>query len=134
MGRSIASITQTWQEEEAALNRFCRALRKSDQLLMEELIVHSRQHLAEASYASNLYPMDLYIISMQLELYRQLKEVQKTLERLTLPPAEINEPSRLLDLLEEIEPPPPPADPVPAPPEDPEPEDPLTYGPVIESP
>ena len=33
MGRTIASITQTWQQEEAALNRFKRALRKEDQIL-----------------------------------------------------------------------------------------------------
>ena len=59
MGRTIASITQTWLQEEAALKRFERALRKDDQLLLEELLVLSRQHLAEASYASNLYPLDM---------------------------------------------------------------------------
>ena len=53
MGRTIASITQTWLQEEAALKRFERALRKDDQLLLEELLARSRQHLAEA-YASNL--------------------------------------------------------------------------------
>lgn len=79
MGRTIASITQTWQEEEAALNRFKRALRKDDQILLDELLVMSRLHLAEASYASNLYPLDMYLIAILLELYKQLKSVQKTL-------------------------------------------------------
>ena len=73
MGRTIASITQTWQEEEAALNRFKRALRKDDQVILDELLVMSRLHLAEASYASNLYPLDMYLISIMLELYRQIK-------------------------------------------------------------
>ena len=81
MGRTIASITQTWQEEEAALNRFKRALRKDDQLLLDELLVMSRLHLAEASYASNLYPLDMYIIAILLEVYKQLKVIQRELHK-----------------------------------------------------
>lgn len=79
MGRTIASITQTWQEEEAALNRFKRALRKDDQVLLDELLVMSRLHLAEASYASNLYPLDMYLIAILLEVYKQLKATQREL-------------------------------------------------------
>lgn len=81
MGRTIASITQTWQEEEAALNRFKRALRKDDQALLDELLVMSRLHLAEASYASNLYPLDMYIIAILLEVYKQLKVIQRELHK-----------------------------------------------------
>jgi len=77
MGRTIASITQTWQQEEAALKRFQRALRKEDQLLLDELLVLSRLHLAEASYASNQYPLDMYLIAILLEVYKQLKSLQK---------------------------------------------------------
>ncbi|MGI6251124.1 MAG: hypothetical protein ACOYKD_07185 [Anaerolineaceae bacterium] len=79
MGRTIASITQTWQQEEAALKRFERALRREDQILLDELLVLSRLHLAEASYASNLYPLDMYLIAIMLELYKQLKAAQKQL-------------------------------------------------------
>lgn len=79
MGRTIASITQTWQQEEAALNRFKRALRKEDQILLDELLVLSRLHLAEASYASNLYPLDMYLIAILLEVYKQLKATQRAL-------------------------------------------------------
>ncbi len=77
MGRTSASITQTGQQEEAALKRFQRALRKEDQLLLDELLVLSRLHLAEASYASNLYPLDMYLIAILLEVYKQLKSLQK---------------------------------------------------------
>ena len=85
MGRTIASITQTWQQEEAALNRFKRALRKEDQLLLDELLVLSRLHLAEASYASNLYPLDMYLIAILLEVYKQLKATQKELHSDEIP-------------------------------------------------
>ena len=79
MGSTIASITQTWQQEEAALKRFKRALRKEDQILLDELLVLSRLHLAEASYASNLYPLDMYLIAILLEVYKQLKATQRAL-------------------------------------------------------
>jgi len=39
--------------------------------------VLSRLHLAEASYASNLYPLDMYLIAILLEVYKQLKSLQK---------------------------------------------------------
>lgn len=79
MGRTIASATQTWIEEEKALGRFMRALRKEDQRAMAELINLSRLHIAEASYASNLYPMDIYLISMLLETFKRLRRMENTL-------------------------------------------------------
>ena len=81
MGRTILSATQTWVEEEKALSRFVRALRKSDQELIDELIALSHSHVAEASYASNLYPMDIYLVSMLLELYKKLKHLERKLQQ-----------------------------------------------------
>ncbi|MCX6054559.1 MAG: hypothetical protein NTZ74_06555 [Chloroflexi bacterium] len=81
MGRTILSATQTWVEEEKSLSRFVRALRKGDQDLIQELIVLSHSHVAEASYASNLYPMDIYLISMLLELYKKVKHLELKLEQ-----------------------------------------------------
>jgi hypothetical protein len=82
MGRTILSATQTWVEEEKALSRFVRALRKSDRILVEELIALSRSHIAEASYASNLYPMDIYLVSMLLELYKKVQRLEIQVEQL----------------------------------------------------
>ena len=106
MGRTIASITQTWLQEEAALKRFERALRKDDQLLLEELLVLSRQHLAEASYASNLYPLDMYLIAILLEVYKELKALQRQVaqaEASTDPQVQLNsgKEARFLQLLNE---------------------------------
>jgi aryl-alcohol dehydrogenase-like predicted oxidoreductase len=82
MGRTILSATQTWVEEDKALKRFIRALRKSDQELIQELLALSRRHIAEASYASNLYPMDIYLVSMLLETFRRVKQLETRLEAL----------------------------------------------------
>lgn len=88
MGRTIQSATQTWVEEEQALTRFVRALRKSDQDLIGELIALSHSHVAEASYASNLYPMDIYLVSMLLELYKKVKQLELKLEQNGVLPVE----------------------------------------------
>ena len=85
MGRTILSATQTWVEEEKALRRFVRALRKGDQDLIQELLALSRRHIAEASYASNLYPMDIYLMAMLLETFRKVKQLEYQLEALGVP-------------------------------------------------
>lgn len=86
MGRTILSATQTWVEEDKALRRFVRALRKGDQDLIQELLALSRRHIAEASYASNLYPMDIYLVSMLLETFRKVKRLERQLEALGISP------------------------------------------------
>lgn len=86
MGRTIESATQTWVEEDKALKRFVRALRKSDQDLIQELLALSHCHIAEASYASNLYPMDIYLVSMLLELFKKVRRLEVRLEELGVEP------------------------------------------------
>ena len=82
MGRTIRSITQTWLEEEKALTRFSRALRREDQAIMKDLINLSRLHIAESSYAGNLYPMDAYLISMVLETNKKLDRIEEKVNAL----------------------------------------------------
>ena len=104
MGRTILSATQTWVEEEQSLKRFTHALRKSDQLLIEELIALSHLHVAEASYASNLYPMDVYLLSMLLEFYKKFKQLElKLAENGLFSPEEMNPVRGMVSLLELVE-------------------------------
>lgn len=107
MGRTLQSITQTWLEEEKALLRFTRALRRSDQAVMKDLINLSRLHIAESSYAGNLYPMDAYLISMILELAKKNDRLETKVNELCrssgkdpLPDPDIPELPSLTDLLE----------------------------------
>lgn len=106
MGRTIQSATQTWIEEEKALLRFTRALRKEDQAVMKELINLSRLHIAESSYAGNLYPMDAYLISMLLEVAKRSAHIETKLAEICrkcgieeLPDADIPELPSLKQLL-----------------------------------
>jgi hypothetical protein len=82
MGRTLPSITQEFYEEEAALSRFRRALRRSDQLALDELLVAARQHLAAAAYASNLLPMETFLLAMLLEEHKEVLRLRNEVERL----------------------------------------------------
>ena len=82
MGRTLPSITQSLSEEQAAFNRFRRALRRSDQLALDELFVAARQHLAAAAYAANLLPMETFLLAMLLEEHKEVIRLRGQVERL----------------------------------------------------
>jgi len=82
MGRTLPSITQSLNEEEAAFGRFRRALRRSDQLALDDLFVAARQHLAAAAYAANLLPMETFLLSMLLEEHKEVIRLRTKVEAL----------------------------------------------------
>lgn len=82
MGRTLPSITQSLSEEQAAFNRFRRALRRSDQLALDELFVAARQHMAAAAYAANLLPMETFLLAMLLEEHKEVIRLRIRVEAL----------------------------------------------------
>lgn len=82
MGRTLPSITQSLNEEQAAFNRFRRALRRSDQLALDELFVAARKHLAAAAYAANLLPIETFLLAMLLEEHKEVIHLRSQLEAL----------------------------------------------------
>lgn len=82
MGRTVPSITQSWQEEQAAFSRFRRALRRSDQLALDELFIAARQHLAAAAYAANALPMETFLLAMLLEEHKEIIHLRSQIEAL----------------------------------------------------
>ncbi len=82
MGRTMPSITQAFIEEEQAFNRFRRALRRTDQLALDELFASARQHLAAAAYASHALPMETFLLSMLLEQHKEVLRLRNQLEAL----------------------------------------------------
>lgn len=82
MGRTLPSITQSLSEEQAAFNRFRCALRRSDQLALDELFVAARQHMAAAAYAANLLPMETFLLAMLLEEHKEIIRLRARLEAL----------------------------------------------------
>jgi hypothetical protein len=82
VGRTLPSITQSLYEEEASFSRFRRALRRSDQLALDDLFVAARQHLAAAAYAANLLPMETFLLSMLLEEHKEVIRLRTRVEAL----------------------------------------------------
>jgi len=82
MGRTVPSITQVFMHEEQALTRFRRALRRSDQLALDELLDNARQHIAAAAYATHVLPMETFLVAMLLEEHKEVRRLRDEVERL----------------------------------------------------
>ena len=84
MGRTLPSITQVYLQEQEALNRFRRALRRSDQIALDDLLAAARQHLAAAAYAAHPLPFETFLLSMLLEEHKRVLHLQCLLEDLAM--------------------------------------------------
>jgi len=82
MGRTLPSITQAFLQEQESFARFRRALRRSDQLVLDELFAAAHQHLAAAAYASHALPFEIFLLSMLLEERKEVLQLRQRLEAL----------------------------------------------------
>ena len=82
MGRTLPSITQEFYIEQETFNSFRRALRRSDQLALDELFASARQHLAAAAYAANALPMETFLLAMLLEEHKEILRLRALAEKL----------------------------------------------------
>ena len=89
MGRTLPSTTIVFQQEEAAFARFRRALRRSDQLALDDLFTSARQHLAAAQYAAHALPFEVFLLSMLLEEHKQVMRLRAELEILLVQAGEL---------------------------------------------
>lgn len=80
MGRTLPSITMEFMQEQEAFGRFRRALRRSDQLALDDLFAAARNHLAAAAYASNALPMETFLLSMLLEEHKEVMRLRALVE------------------------------------------------------
>ena len=79
MGRTLPSITQAFLEEQAAFSRFRRALRRSDQLALDDLFAAAHQHLAAAAHAAHPLPFETFLLAMLLEEHKRVLHLQHLL-------------------------------------------------------
>jgi hypothetical protein len=80
MGRTLPSITQAFLAEQESLGRFRRALRREDQLALDDLLASARHHLAAAAYASHLLPFETLLLAMLVEEHKRVLDLQRQLE------------------------------------------------------
>jgi len=82
MGRTLPTITQVLLQEQESFARFRRALRRSDQLVLDDLFAAAHQHLAAAAYASHALPFEVFLLAMLLEEHKEVIRLRRLLERL----------------------------------------------------
>ena len=85
MGRTLPSITQVFLQEQESFNRFRRALRRSDQLALDDLFAAARQHLAAAAYAGHALPFEVFLLAMLLEEHKKVLSLCSALEEMRAP-------------------------------------------------
>lgn len=83
MGRTIPSANQYLIQEQESYSRFRRALRRSDQLVLDELFSAARRHAAAQAYASHALPFEVALLSMLLEEHKEVTRLRQMVEALT---------------------------------------------------
>ena len=82
MGRTLPSITQVFLQEQESFTRFRRALRRGDQMALDDLFAAARQHLAAAAYAGHALPFEVFLLAMILEEHKEVLRLRSLLDEL----------------------------------------------------
>ena len=82
MGRTVPSITQAFLQEQDSFSRFRRALRRADQLALDDLFASARQHLAAAAQAAPLLPFETFLLAMLREEHKEVMRLRRQVEGL----------------------------------------------------
>jgi len=82
MGRTLPSATQLMLQEEAALSRFRRALRRGDQLAFDDLFSAAQKHVSAAAYAAHALPFETFLMAMLLEEHKEVMRLRASVKML----------------------------------------------------
>jgi ABC-type anion transport system duplicated permease subunit len=75
-------MTQAFLQEQESFVRFRRALRRSDQQVLDDLFTAAQQHLAAAAYAAHALPFEVLLMAMMLEEHKEVLRLRAMLEDL----------------------------------------------------
>lgn len=80
MGRTLPSITQAFLQEQESFSRFRRALRRGDQLALDDLFAAAHKHLSAAAYAAHALPFETFLLAMLLEEHKEVLRLRQLVE------------------------------------------------------
>ncbi len=83
MGRTLPSATQILIHEQSAFMRFRRALRKQDQLALDDLFDAAQKHLSAAAYAAHALPFETFLLAMLLEQHKEVLHLRQIVAELS---------------------------------------------------
>jgi hypothetical protein len=82
MGRTLPTASMLVQQEEQSFARYRRALRRSDQVALDDLFASAHQHLAAAQYAAHALPFEVFLLSMLLEEHKEVMRLRQQMDAL----------------------------------------------------
>ena len=88
MGRTVPSISQVWMGEEQSFSRFRRALRRADQLVLDDLFALAKKHIAAAAFAAHILPFETMLLSMLIEGHKEVMKLRDKMEIFQRDPVE----------------------------------------------
>jgi hypothetical protein len=77
MGRTLPTASMLIQQEEQSFARFRRALRRSDQIVLDDLFAFAHQHVAAAQYAAHALPFEVFLLAMLLEEHKEVIRIRQ---------------------------------------------------------
>ena len=84
MGRTLPSATVYLMQEEANFSKFRRALRRSDQLALDDPFAAAKQHTAAAQYASHALPFEVFLLAMLLEEHKETRRLRDQVDNILM--------------------------------------------------
>ncbi|TGK01680.1 hypothetical protein EHO59_11250 [Leptospira semungkisensis] len=82
MGRTVIPYSRQMQYVESSLGQFRRGLRKPDQEIFDELIRVAKLQVQAGVMASSPYPIDTMLLTMMIDLKKEIFRLRKELENL----------------------------------------------------
>ncbi|TGJ98986.1 hypothetical protein EHQ53_10615 [Leptospira langatensis] len=82
MGRTVIPYSRQMQYVESSLGQFRRGLRKPDQEVFDELIRVAKLQVQAGVMASSPYPIDTMLLTMMIDLKKEIFRLKKELESL----------------------------------------------------
>jgi len=82
MGRTLATFTRLVDEERERWQKFRRALRKEDQVALDDLFCAARYHAAAGAYLAQDFPFETVVLCMLLEEHKTLLTLQQKIKEL----------------------------------------------------
>ncbi len=83
MGKTIPSFAQLFEQVQASLSTFRRALRHHDRLILEELFAMARKHLAAGGLAARPLPFETILLCMLLEEHKEVIRLRELVNELS---------------------------------------------------
>ena len=80
MGRTLPTASMLIQQEEQSFARYRRALRRSDQVALDDLFASAHQHMAAAQYAAHALPFEVLLLSMLLEEHKEVMNLRQQMD------------------------------------------------------